>query len=87
MNNKPKIIGIFESRLQKKHPICNISLPNYFYEHTPTESGKKGTLLYIDQNQKHKVRGNISMYSKSLIESTLIKIKDTTRKSTIKGYM
>ena len=46
MKIKPKIIGISESRLQKsKQHITNISLPNYVYEHTPTESSKGGTLI------------------------------------------
>ena len=41
---KPNIIGISETRLQReKQPITNISLPNYVYEHTPTESGKGET--------------------------------------------
>ena len=53
MKIKPKIIGISESRLQKsKQQITNISLPNYVYEHTPTESSKVGTLLYLDKNLK-----------------------------------
>ena len=40
MKTKPKFIGISESRLQvNKQPIKNVSLPNYVYEHTPTESG------------------------------------------------
>ena len=44
---KPNIIGISETRLQRgKQPITNISLLNYVYEHTPTESGKGGTLIY-----------------------------------------
>ena len=47
IKTKPIIKGISESRLQiNKQPI-NISLPNYVYEHTPTESGKGGTLLYL----------------------------------------
>ena len=46
MKIKPKIIRISESRLQKsKQHITNISLPNYVYEHTPTESSKGGTLI------------------------------------------
>ena len=46
MKTKPKIIGIFDNRLQiKKQPTNNISLPNYIYEHTLTESHKGGTLL------------------------------------------
>ena len=78
LKTKPKIIGISESRLQiNKQPINNISLPNYVYEHTPTESSKGGTLLHIDQNLKYKVRGDLNIYSKSLIESTFIEIMNT----------
>ena len=78
MNTKPKMIGISDSRLQiSKQPINIISLPNYIYEHTPTESGKGGTLLYIDQNLKYKVRRDLNIYSKSLIESTSIEIMNT----------
>ena len=55
MKIKPKIIGISESRLQKsKQHITNISLPNFVYEHTPTESSKRGTLLYLDKNLSYK---------------------------------
>ena len=58
---------ISESRLQtNKQPINNLSLPNYAYEHTQSESGKGGTLLYIDQNLKYKVRVDLNMYRKSL---------------------
>ena len=45
-----------------------------------TESGKGGTLLHIDQNMKHKVRGDLNIHSKSLIESTLIEIMNTKQK-------
>ena len=41
-----------------KQPITNISLPNYVYEHTPTESGKGETHLYIDKNIKYKLHSN-----------------------------
>ena len=53
LKNKPNITEISETRLQRgKHPITNSSLPNYAYEYTPTESGKRGRLLYIDKNIK-----------------------------------
>ena len=58
---------------------------NYVYEHTPTESVKEGTLLYIDQNLKYKVRGYLRIYSKSLIESTFIEIMKTRQKNMIIG--
>ena len=62
---KPNIIGISETRLQKgKQPITNISLPNYVYEHTPTESGKGGTLPYIDKSIKYKLCKHLNIFEK-----------------------
>ena len=62
---KPNIIGISEARLQKgKQPITNISLPNYVCEHTSTESGKGGTLLYINKNIKYKLRNDLNIHEK-----------------------
>ena len=43
---KSNIIGISETRLQR---ITNIYLPNYVYEHIPTESSKGGILPYINK--------------------------------------
>ena len=86
MKTKPKVIGISESRLQiNKQLINNISLPNYVYEHTPTESGNEGTLLYIDENLKYTVRGDLNIYSQSLIEATFIEIMNTKQKNMIIG--
>ena len=52
---KLNIIGISETKLQNgKEPITNISLPNYVYKHTPTESGKGRILLCIDKSIKYK---------------------------------
>ena len=62
---KPNTIGISEARLQKgKQPITNISLPNYVYEHTPTESGKGGRLLHINKNIKYKLRNDLNIHAK-----------------------
>ena len=75
MKIKPKIIGISESRLQKsKQHITNICLPNYVYEHTPTESSKGGTLLYLDKNLKCKLRKDLNIDHKRMIESTFVEI-------------
>ena len=71
---KPNIIGISDTRLQmRKQPITNISLPNYVYEHTPTESGKGGTLLYIDKNIKYKLRNDLNIYEKRWLSLLLSK--------------
>ena len=49
---KPNIIGISETRSQRgKQTITNIALPNYFYEHTPNESGKGATLYILTKTQ------------------------------------
>ena len=75
MKIKPKIIGISESRLQKsKQHITNISLPNYVYEHNPAESSKGSTLLYLVKNVKYKLRKDLNIYHKGMIESTLVEI-------------
>ena len=83
---KPNIIGISETRLQKgKQPITNISLPNYVYEHTPTESGKGGTLLYIDKSIKYKLCKDLNIFEKKMIESTFIEILHKKQKNLITG--
>ena len=62
---KPNIIGISETRLQRgKEPITNISLSNYVYEHTPTESVKGETLLYIEKCIKYKLRKDLNIFGK-----------------------
>ena len=44
--------------------ITNLSLRNYVYEHIPTESGKRGTLLYIDKSIKYKLRKGLNIFEK-----------------------
>ena len=88
MKIKPKIIGISEIRLQKnKQHITNISLPNYVYEHTPTESGKGGTLLYPDKNSKYKLIKDLNIYHKGMIESTFVEIINKNEKNMVAGYI
>ena len=72
---RPNIIEISETRLQKgKQPITNICLPNYVYEHTPTEPGKGGTLLYIDKSIKYKLCKDLNIFEKKMIGSLFIEI-------------
>ena len=85
---KPNVIGISETRLQKgKEPITNISLPNYVHEHTLTELGKGGTLLYIDKSIKYKLRKDLNIFEKKMIESTSIMILNRKQKNLITGYV
>ena len=84
MKIKPKIIGISESRLQKsKQNITNISVPNYVYEHTPAESSKGVTLLYLDKNLKYKLRKDLNIYHKIMIESTFVEIINKNEKNMV----
>ena len=86
MKIKPNIIGISESRLQKcKQNITNISLPNYVYEHTPTESSKGGTFLYLDKNLKYKLRKDLNIYHKGIIESTFVEIINKNKTNMVAG--
>ena len=81
---KPNIIGISETRLQRgKQPINNISLPNYVYEHTPTGLGKGGTLLCTDKSIKYKLRNDLKIYEKKMVESTFIDILNKKQKNLI----
>ena len=86
MKIKPKIIGIFESKLQKsKQHLTNIFLPNYVYEHTPTKSSKEGTLLYLNKNLKYKLRKDLNIYHKGMIGSTFVEIISKNKKNMVGG--
>ena len=86
MKIKPKTIGISESRLQKsRQHITNISLPNYVYEHIPTESSKGVTLLYLDKNLKYKLRKDLNIYYKGMTESSFVEIINKNEKNMVAG--
>ena len=60
---RPKIIGLSECRLIKnKVPLANMQLSNYTHEFTSTESSKGGTMLYIENSLRYKVRHGLTMY-------------------------
>ena len=47
------------------------------YEHTPTESTKRGTLLRFDKNLKYKLRQDLN---KGMIDSTFVEIVNKNEK-------
>ena len=60
---KFSIIGITKSRVNKDiAPLKNINLQNYNIQHTPTESNKGGSLLYISTDLSYKTRNDLKMY-------------------------
>ena len=57
---KFSVIGITESRLNKDiAPPKDINLQNYNIQHTPTESNKGGSLLYISTDLSYKTRNDL----------------------------
>ena len=83
---KPKVTGISESRLQKrKQCITKISLPNsnYVYEHNPTS--EVGKLLYLDKCLKYRLRKDLNICHKGMIESTFTEIINKDEKNMVAG--
>ena len=83
---KFSVIGITESRLNKDiAPLKNINLQNYNIQHTPIESNKGGSLLYISTDLSYKTRNNLKMYKSKELESIFIEIINKEGKNTIVG--
>ena len=77
------MIGITESCLKKGiSPLSNINLQNYKIEHTPTESEKGGSLLWMSSDLTYKVWNDWKMYKSKELESVFIEIvnKGTEKK-------
>ncbi|NQY31538.1 MAG: endonuclease/exonuclease/phosphatase family protein, partial [Flavobacteriaceae bacterium] len=80
------VIAISESKLVKGTSLRRkIDIPNYHIEHTPTESEKGGTLLYIKNNYPYKPRPDLNIYKSKELESTFIEIINQKEKNIIVG--
>ena len=85
-NLRPKIIGLSECQLKKnKEPLANIQLSNYTHEFTSTQSSKGGTMIYIENSLRYKIRHDLTMYKSKEIESTFIEIIESKLKNKIFG--
>ena len=83
LNTSFDIIGITETSFVKTSPPhINFDLTNYNSEHTPTEAGAGGTLLYISNDITYKCRNDLNklLYSPGELESTFIEIMNTKKK-------
>ena len=77
-------IAITESRIKANSPpLSDITIPNYTIEHTPTESGKGGALLYISLDHNYKVRKDLNIYKSKELESLFIEVINKTGKKTV----
>ena len=63
----------------------NIDIPNYKIEHCTTESTCEGTLLYIKNNIKYKLRNDLKIYKSQELESIFIEIVNENSKNIIIG--
>ena len=80
-NTKFNVVGITESRNKKGiAPLSNVNLQNHKIEHTPTESEKGGSLLYISSDLNYKVRNDLQMYKSKELESVFIEIVNKGKK-------
>lgn len=82
------IISISETKLkQNSPPVIDINIPNYQFEHTPSDANKGGTLLYISNKHNYKPRMDLKsqLYESKQVESTFIEIINPKGKNTIIG--
>ena len=80
------IIAISETRITKNiNKISNISLNDYAFEFTPTESSAGGTLIYVANHLAYKPRTDLQIYKKHDLESTFIEIINPKKSNIIIG--
>ena len=64
-----------------------MSLNNYSFEFTPTETSAGGTLLYIANHLSYKCRNDLNIYKKSELESTFTEIVNPRKSNIIVGVI
>ena len=83
---KPTLIAISESGIRtNRQTLANIHLQEYTFEHTPTDSTTGGTLLYINNRIKYKLRNDLTLLKSKEIESTFIEVIEPSGKNKIFG--
>ena len=55
------------------------------YEHTTTESSKGGTLLHLDKNLYYKLRKDLNIYHKGVVDSIFVEIINKNDKNMVAG--
>ena len=80
------VIAITKTRITQNTSVTqNIELRNYSFEHTPTESSARGTLLYIASHLSYKTRSDLNIYEKFELESTFVEIINRKKSNIIVG--
>ena len=69
------VTAISETRITKQVSLSNnLSLNNYSFEFTPTETSAGGTLLYIANHLSYKCRNDLNIYKKMNLNLLLLKL-------------
>ena len=80
------IIAISETKIQRNQEvISDISIPNYQLIHSPTDTTKGGTLLYITNKHNFKRRTDLEISQAKDVESTFAEIITQKGKNIIIG--
>ena len=66
-------------------PLSNINIDNYIYEYAPTESSKRGTILYIGKSLKYKLIKDLNFNKPKEIQLTFIEIIEIKKKNIVTG--
>ena len=64
-----------------------MSLNNYFFEFTPTETSAGGTLLYIANHLSYKCHNDLNIYKKNELESTFTEIVNPRKSNILVGVI
>ena len=73
--------------MKKTSLTSNISLNNYSFECTPTESTAGGTLLYIANHLSYKSCNDLNLYKTNQLESTFIEILNSKKSNIFVGCL
>ena len=81
-----KMTAISERRLKRgKYTISRIDSKNYTFEYTATEASKGGTLLYIANGIRYKLRKDVLICKLKQLKPTFVELVNSNRKNIIKG--
>ena len=74
-NKNFDVIAISETRITKNISLTNnLTMNNFSFEFTPTESSAGGTLLYIANHLSYKPHLDLNIYKSNELESTFIEV-------------
>ena len=80
------VIAISQTRITKSISLANnLTMNNFPFEFTPTESSAGGTLLYVSNHLSYKPRLDLNIFKSNELESTFIEILNPKKSNIIIG--